>query len=258
MKVYTKMIKLFGALLVSVLLFAALPVSEAMAQTGSTISVSQPIQVTDSEYYERGQSIVYDGSDYWLFYGRSATVTGNYQDSVPDVHDYAIFYKKASSVGGLAAATATAVPGVTDCYNGEIGAAVLDSKVWTFCSPDPTGSLYGYYTTDGTSWTTEADMATGMSTGSAHHDEVAFDGKLFVMVNNPDSLSGWQTKYTTDPTASSISWSTYSALGLVNGTGHFFVDGSKLYIGILRTNPTKDNKVLEYDSSTDTLGCHFI
>jgi len=60
----------------------------------ATIDVSQPVQVTADSYYERGQSVVYDGTSYWLFYGGSASVTGNYDTTNPDTHDYIVYYKK--------------------------------------------------------------------------------------------------------------------------------------------------------------------
>jgi hypothetical protein len=226
------------------------------------LEVTQPVQVTDNSYYERGQAIVYDGSYYWLFYGRSATVTGNYQNDNPDVHDYQIYYKKATTVEGLASAAAMSVPGAANTYLGEIGAAVLDGKVWTFGAVPSTNytgrkSLYGWYSSDGgSSWTQVADLVDDLPPGAAHHDETAFDGKLYIMANYPDGNTGWYTKYTADPTASTITWSSYiplnSTSNLINGTGHFFVDGSNLYIGILRTSPTKDNKVLQYNASPES------
>ena len=75
--------------------------------TTSTIYVSQPDQFTSNTYYERGQAIVYDGADYYLFYGRSTTVTVPYSSGNPDTHDYEIYFKKASTVNGLAGATPT-------------------------------------------------------------------------------------------------------------------------------------------------------
>ena len=59
-------------------------VSSAWGSTSNIIEVSQPVQVTDNAYYERGQSIIYDGENYWLFYARSDSVTGNYGNSNPD------------------------------------------------------------------------------------------------------------------------------------------------------------------------------
>ena len=40
-----------------------------------TLDVSAPVQLTSNSLYERGQSIAYDGVNYWLFYGRSTSVT---------------------------------------------------------------------------------------------------------------------------------------------------------------------------------------
>ena len=244
-------------LIVTIALLAMLVTSGWAA----TLEVSQPVQVTSDSYYERGQSIVYDGANYWLFYGRSASCTDPYSSGNPDIDDYAIYYKKATTVPGLVAATATAVTGAANCYLGETGAAVVDGNVWTFGTvPSVTyagqKSLYGWYTSDnGGSWNQVADLWDDMSPGSAHHDEAGFDGKLYIMANHPESYSGWYSKYTDDPTAGTITWSTpiplNSTANLVNGTGHFYVEGASLYIGILRTSPTKDNKVLEYSTGPE-------
>lgn len=244
-------------LVLSFSLVVAVPVG---AEVGSALEVSQPVQVTSDSHYERGQSIVYDGTNYWLFYGRSATCTGNYQNDNPDVSDYALYYKKADTIAGLANAEAAAISGEPNSYLGETGAAYVDGKVWTFTTvPSITYSdrmsLYGWYTTDGgTSWTQVADLADNLPPGAAHHDEIGFDGKLYVMANYPDGESGWHTKSTDDPTASSITWSSYVNLGVgLNGLGHFFVDETGLYIGILRTNDgslaSTDNFILQYNSS---------
>ncbi|MCK4512970.1 hypothetical protein KAW64_14590, partial [bacterium] len=226
----------------------------------ATLEVTQPVQVTSDTYYERGQAVVYDGASYWLFYGRSASCTGTYETGVPDVHDYAIYYKKAATVPGLVSATATAVPGAINCYLGETGAAVVDGKIWTFGTVPSLNfagqkSLYGWYTTDGTSWTQVADLWDDMPNGAAHHDEVGFDGKLYIMANYPESYAGWYSKYSDDPTAGTISWSTPIQLNTttnhVNGTGHFYVEGTGLYIGLMRTSPDQTNFVLEYVASPE-------
>ena len=237
-----------------VLSFSLVTAVPAGATVTSAIEVSQPVQVTSDSHYERGQSIVYDGTNYWLFYGRSVRCEGWYQSGDPDLHDYEVYYKKAASVADLAAATPTLIPGANNQngYLGETGAAYVDGNVWAFATIDigATADLYGWYTDDsGSTWTEVGPLAEGLSEGAAHHDEIGFDGKLYVMVNNPDALSGWYTKYTDDPTASTITWSSYVPLAdpnLVNGLGHFLIDGTDLYIGLLRTNPTIDNKVLEY------------
>ena len=246
-------------LVISIALLAMLVTSGWAA----TLEVSQPVQVTSDSYYERGQAIVYDGTNYWLFYGRSASCNTPYSGVInPDIHDYAIYYKKATTIPDLVLATPVAVPGATDCYLGETGAAVVDGNVWTFGAVPSLNfpgakSLYGWYTSDnGGSWNQVADLWDDMPNGAAHHDETGFDGKLYLMAGYPESYSGWYSKWTDDPTAGSITWSSpiplNSTSNLINGTGHFFVEGATLYIGILRTSPTKDNKVLEYSTGPET------
>ncbi len=218
----------------------------------ATIEVSQPIQVTENSYYERGQSIVYGGGYYWLFYGRSASVTGTYQNAIPDVNDYALYYKKATTVAELADASATSIATPLAGYLGETGAAYFGSEAWGFISVENTGGadLYGWYSSDGSSWTkTTYPIFADMSSGAAHHDEITFDGKLFVA----NGSSEWTTKYSSTPKTDA--WSTpkqLDAAGCVNGTGHFFVGDGTLYFGLLKTGSGKENRVYKYDSATDS------
>jgi len=92
-------------------LFVAVSLLLSFSAYSATIEVSHPVQLTNSEYYERGQSIVFDGTYYWLFFGRSTGCTDPYSTGDPDVHDYEIYYKRAASVSGLAAAAAVKVTG---------------------------------------------------------------------------------------------------------------------------------------------------
>jgi hypothetical protein len=214
----------------------------AGAATTSTIEVSQPVQVTSDTHYERGQSICYDGDDYWLFYGRSVSVTTNYQTGNPDTHDYEVYYKRASSVADLAGATAAKIAGAgvtmnANSYLGETGAAVLGDDVWAFATIDIGAScdLYGWWTADdGTTWSEVGPIVTGLGDGSAHHDEVAFDPgtgtELFVVVRRGDDF------YTThSSTPKTGGWTTEVAVGSAGGLAHFFKDGSDLYLAILKS-----------------------
>jgi hypothetical protein len=75
----------------------------------ATIEVSQPTFLTDSTKYDRNPSIIHDGSKYWLFYTKADSATGvrgsgGYD---PDADAYVIYYKTASTIAGLAAATET-------------------------------------------------------------------------------------------------------------------------------------------------------
>jgi len=204
------------------------------SHASSINEVSQPVQLTSDSYYERGQSIVYDDSEYWMFYGRSASETGSYATGNPDVNDYVLYYKKAGSIAGLASATASQVTvsglPVSSIYLGETGAVVYDSKVWVFV-PQISGSnadLYAYYTSDGGSTWSQAGPYISMSSGQAHHDEVVFGGELWILEGSGD----FNTMHSTTPTNVSSFSSWLNVGSLTGGLGHFFVDGSDLYVGL--------------------------
>ena len=216
---------------------------------GSTIDVSLPVQVTDNPYYERGQSIVYDGSNYWLFYGRSDTVTDGYDDQNPDVNDYEIYYKKAPSIAGLASDSATYMSGTgnSSIYLGETGAAFFGGEVWVF-GPEDVGSdadLHGWYTSDGgASWTQVSSIWSGLSDGQAHHDEISFGGELWVV----EGSGNFTTKHSATPKAGgwSIPLQVGASEGLTGGLVHFFAEGSDLYLAIW----SGSNYIYKYNAGT--------
>jgi hypothetical protein len=158
---------------------ATVPMVVVADGSTETIEVTQPIQVTTNSYYERGQSIVFDGSDYWMFYGRSDSETGNYQNEISgdgvDGHNYKVYYKTAESIADLPSATATLIScsGNQNGYLGETGAAYFGGEVWAFATIDvgSTAEVYGWYH-DGTNWNEVSSMVTGLSDGAAHHEEV--------------------------------------------------------------------------------------
>jgi len=213
---------------------------------GATVEVTLPDQLTDNSYYERGQSIAYDGSDYWMFYGRSTTVTGPYSSSNPDVNDYEAYYKKASGVAGLASATAQKVTGThnTNGYLGETGAVYFGSDVWGFMTVDvgTTADLYGWWTSDGgTTWTEVGPIITGLSDGQAHHDEIVFDSKVWVV----EGSGNFTTIHSSTPKTGG--WSSALTVGsATGGLAHFFIDSSKLYLAI---SASGTNYIYEYDDT---------
>jgi len=245
--------------LVLVLSFSLAMAVPAMADGGSTLEISQPVQVTNSEHYERGQSIVFDGTNYWLFYGRSASCTDTYQTGNPDVYDYALYYKKAVTVADLVNATATAVTNVTvsptGFYNGETGAAYYDGKVWAFAPIEYPGypdraAVYGWYTTDGNSWTAVGPFWGNKLRGSLHHDEIVFNGELWIAEGAADGDVRTRHGDPYDPTTDN--W-TDSQLGLNLGSGgiiHFFVDNGELYIAGLQCTP-RSNIIYKYNAMND-------
>ena len=245
------------ALVLSLGIMAVPMAGTAEANGPETIEVSQPIQVTSNDHYERGESIVYDGTNYWMFYGRSASCTGTYQNeggNPVDAHDYAVYFKKATTIAGLASAAPTAVADPLNSYLGETGAAYFDGKVWAFATVDPTPStagdqcaLYGWYSSDGTTWTQTEDLRNNrsLSDGQAHHDEIVFDGKLW-------SVTGQNKFYTSHASSDPQLASSWSAKLLVDdsiygGLVHFFVDGSDLYLAI---NSGHNNYIYKYNPTT--------
>ena len=167
----------------------------------ATIDVSQPTQVTSDSYYERGESIAFDGTDYWLFWGRSTTCTGNYDnpgEAKVDDSNYALYYKKASSIAGLASATATRITDAgTSIYQGQTSAAYFDGKVWVFAAQQSSSyDIKAWTTTDGSSWT---EVNPGINVGMPHQWVAVWDSKLvlaycdasFIKINYTADGSTW-------------------------------------------------------------------
>ncbi len=224
------------------------PVSRQVAGSHGA-SVSQPIRLTQSDYYERGEAIVYDGTNYWLFFGRSTTVTGTYADTNPDVRDYVVYYKVAPSIPELVTASATLISGVAhnaNGYQGETGAAYFDGDVWAFATvvSGSVADLFGWYTNDGgTTWTEVGPIITGLGSGQAHHDEIAFDGELWVV----EGSGNFTTIHSATPKTGGWTSPLDVDSSLTGGLAHFFVDGSELYLAIYSSSA---NYIYKYNPAT--------
>ena len=216
--------------------FSLFAIPSIQAQAPETIEVSQPVQVTSNSYYERGESIVFDGSNYWMFYGRSASCTSPYQSGNPDTHDYEIYYKKATSIAGLTGALANSISGTSNGYLGELDAAYFNGKVWVFATIDvgPTATLYGWYTTDGISWT-QSQIKTGLPDGAAHHAATTFNGELWIGYNTG---TDWYTVSSSAPEI--VDWSTLTPKNVgdpgTNGLAKFYIEGSNLYLAFAQNS----------------------
>ncbi len=218
---------LFGLIIIGIVMILGITFSVSAATP--VIDVSQPVQLTNDIHYERGESIIYDGSNYWLFYGRSDTVTGNYGNDNPDTHDYKIYYKKAASVDALSSATATLVPGSnnTNIYLGETDAVYFDGKIWVFASVDigNGAALYAWNTTDGSSWNEwNLSAAAGIGLlpdGAAHFAAAACNGKLWIayQLGNDWNATYWNGS----------SWGPEYDVTTGYGTAKFYVEGTNLY-----------------------------
>ena len=234
--------------LVLVLSFSLIPAVPVAANGETVTEVSQPIQVTNDSHYERGQSIVYGGGYYWLFYGRSAGCTASYATGTPDVNDYVVYYKDATTVAGLAGASATAISDVAhnaNGYLGETGAAYFGDEVWAFATIDvgTTADLYGWWTADGGStWNEVGPIVSGLSDGQGHHDETVFDGELWVV----EGSGNFTTMHSATPKTDGWNTPLDVDAALTGGLVHFFVDGTDLYLAI---NASDMNYIYKYDST---------
>ena len=197
--------------------------------------MSQPVQVTNDTYYERGQSIIYDGENYWLFYARSDSVTGNYQNpnpTDPDTHDYKIYYKKAPTIEGLASATPVLLSGSnvshnSNIYQGETDAAYYVSsaaevRVYAAVDMGDHADLYQFYTKDGGTTWKENVIVSGMPVGAAHFAVTTCDGKLWFAYRKGNN---WETKYW----STTGGWTSGPTISGPQGTASFYCEGTDLY-----------------------------
>ena len=143
------------------LLSAALLVATVVPVSGATIEVSGATHMTANAEYDRNPSIVYDGSDYWLFWTKgddtsTAGVRGVYN---PDADTYVVYYKTADTLAGLATATETklalsetARPAGFD--QRVVSATYFGGDIYAFASSGQSGTDRGlhYYKWDGVSW----------------------------------------------------------------------------------------------------------
>jgi len=209
-----------------------------------TIDVSQPVQVSSDTHYERGQSIIYDGSNYWLFYGRSDSVTDTYESGNPDTHDYRIYYKKASTVSGLAAATPTLLSSGSNhnIYLGETDAAYYQGIVRVYAAVDvgATCDLYQFHTTDGGSTWMGVVMRHGLPDGAAHFAVTTCGDKLWFAYQMGGN---WTSRYC-------CGWSP-SEYDITNnyGTAKFYVEGTNLYF--VRAD-SGDQDIFKWNSGNST------
>jgi hypothetical protein len=81
----------------------AVPVGVVGGST-STINVSQPTYLTSNGDYDRNPSIIYDGSYYWVFWTKADNAQVRGTGTHPDGDTYVVYYKKATTIGGLASA----------------------------------------------------------------------------------------------------------------------------------------------------------
>ncbi|MGD8453853.1 MAG: right-handed parallel beta-helix repeat-containing protein [Phycisphaerae bacterium] len=193
--------------------------------TPDLIEVSQPVQMTSDTHYERGNSVLKDSNgQYWLFWGRHTSFTGNYGSGNPDDSSYDIYYSTASTVAGLAGA-GTAVTSGVSIYQGQTTCVEYDGQIWVFAADSGASNQVKAWTmpTSGGSWTA-SDVLPGGSgpfTGT-HMWATVFDGKIFLAVGRGAVID--VTTY------DGSNWSAFHQAVNHNGMPRLYVDDTDLYL----------------------------
>ncbi len=211
----------------------AIALTVATATEAATISVSGATHLTANGEYDRNPSVVYDGSDYWLFWTKgddtstAGVRTGGYN---PDADTYVIYYKTAGTLTGLATASETKL-GLSETARPTgfdqrvVSAAVFGGDIYAFASSGQSGTDRGlyYYKWDGASWTGPTTLIAD-ATARGGHVNVASDGG-YVYIVWESSADASSDMYTWDGTtlSSKVDIST-------DNLAKVTVDGATLYV----------------------------
>ena len=172
--------RLASGILVVILLVS---IFTAVSAWAATIEVSQPVQITTSDRYDRNPSVFKKDGTLWMFFVR-ATGAGSHDPDDgynPDADAYDVYYTTSTDNG----ATWSAPIRVANASTGQRGmAAFVDNtgKIWVFVSaPGATDIKYTTSTDDGVTWSALTD--TGYD--GSHVDAFqASDGKIWVFYEN--------------------------------------------------------------------------
>lgn len=207
----------------------------------ATIDVSKPIKITSDTDYDRGNDITYGNGYYWLAYGKSTTCATEYDqvygNGNPDHNNYHTYYKKASSIAGLASATEMELlydgdPAVNMSSYGESWIEYFDNKIFIVLSEYDTNNgknIKLFWTGDGgTTWNKVDNI---VNATAQHCDIEVFNNELYMAwganichVSDPTSIAAWTTAVANKYTLPSSS-----------GTARFFAD---------KTDPSPANHML--------------
>ncbi|MCK4548113.1 MAG: right-handed parallel beta-helix repeat-containing protein [Candidatus Eisenbacteria sp.] len=196
------------------------------------IDVSQPVQVTNSTYYERGNSILEDSyGNFWLFWGQSYDYTGNYAGpGNPDNHHYEIFYKTAGSIAALAGAAVQPVgsmPTTADrIYQGQTSCVEYGGDVWVFAVDrgDGGGQVKAWtIPVTGGTWSVADVLPDAVDPFEGTHLwATVHDSKILLVVNRGGDLDVCSYN--------GVSWSGLHEAVDHEGMPRLYVDGGNLYL----------------------------
>ncbi len=160
----------------------------------ATIEVSQPTQLTTSDYHDRNPSFFEDSSgNWWVFFGRGTTSPA---PADPDNDFYNLVYLKSTDSG--ATWTEGTLPALTPSNGGTHGAfspaAFEDSgeTIWVFYAANLVDIYYFTSTDGGSNWSgpTATEITTLTSSKIGNHLDAfqAQDGKIWVFFWGTDGV----------------------------------------------------------------------
>ncbi len=193
--------KIFSILfaLVLMLSFSLVPAAPVMADGGSTIEVSQPLQLTDSSYHDRNPSF-FEASDgtWWVFFARGRTSPAPVD---PDSDSYFdICYVKSDDDG--ASWTEGALPVIPDGHGlGAFTPAAFedsDGNIRVFYAANNIDAYYFVSEDGGSTWTGPTATNIGSDVGNHLDAFQAQDGAYWVFfgtaglwASNSDNGTDW-------------------------------------------------------------------
>jgi hypothetical protein len=173
------------------LFIVALVLVGASPALAADIEVSGNTAMTANAEYDRNPSVIYDGSDYWLFWTKgddtstSGVRGGSYN---PDADTYVVYYKTAGTLAGLAAASETQLalsqtsrPAGFD--QRVVSATYYGGKVYAFVSSGQSGTDRGlyYYDWNGSTWSGPTTLIAD-ATARGGHVNVTSDASSIYLV----------------------------------------------------------------------------
>jgi hypothetical protein len=199
----TLRISLTALMLVAGLAVLGGPVRVAALPAANAIEVSQHTYLTANGEYDRNPSIIHDGTDYWLFWtkanGGGVRGEAGYD---PDADTYVVYYKKASTIPGLAGATETKLalsdPGPPYDFDQRVVTAVVANDGTQNCIYAIVSSGFSashrshgmyYYKYDGSTWTGPVTMIAHDSANQygAHVNAVSDGSTIYIVWDNDKS-----------------------------------------------------------------------
>lgn len=163
------------------------------------IDVSQPTYMTANGAYDRNPSVLFDGSEYWLFFTKGDDVsTGGVRESGynPDADNYVIYYKKAGTIAALAAASESKLElsetGRPADFSQRVASAVLfDGKIYCFASSGQDGINRGlyYYEYDSGTWSGPTELIADAAARGGHVNVTTNGDYIFIVWESSDGSS---------------------------------------------------------------------